>query len=116
MAVDPPGTRILRSSTGASFAWRTRCSPNPSSADVDPYCGLSVDLEQLRADGIDPARHLMASYDGAIILAVQAFRDRQLLVGTDSILPTNPYHGAVWQTGAAWLTRGAKRAFLKQAA
>lgn len=91
----------------------------PSSQDVDPYGGLSVDLEALMlTDGVDPAQPVGTAHSvGAIVLAVSAFRSRHFLVGYDP-LPENPYHGAVWENAArsAKLTRGTKRALLKEAA
>lgn len=90
-----------------------------SSQDVDPYCGLSVDVEMLMlADGLDPTRHVaQAQFVGAIVLEIASFRSRCFLVGYDP-LSHNDYHGAVWENAAkgARMTRGAKRALLKEAA
>jgi hypothetical protein len=91
----------------------------PSTMDVDPYCGLSVDLEQLiTEDGLDPVEHLKArNFLGAIVFEVRSFRSRNFLVGYDP-LANNPYHGGVWQDAGrgSKLTRGTKKALLREAA
>ena len=107
IAKDKEG-RPLRVSTAAF---------EPSSIDVDLYCGLSVDLEPfILADGIDPKRHvttlkLMAS----IVLPVGSFRSRSFLVGYDP-LEDNPYHGDVWQDAqrGSKLTRSVRMALLRE--
>jgi hypothetical protein len=91
---------------------------DPSTIDVDPYCGLSVDLERLMTDdGVDPVQHLNArNCLGAIVFEVRSFRCRNFFVGYDP-LADNPYHGGVWQDGArgSKLTRGIKKALLREA-
>jgi hypothetical protein len=90
----------------------------PSTTDRDPYCGLSVDLEQLLlADNVDAIEHVKRGEAlGAIALTVSCFRDRHFLVGFDP-QPNNDYHGNVWQRPAlnAKLTRGMRNALLREA-
>jgi hypothetical protein len=90
----------------------------PSSVDHDPYCGLSVDLEQLLiADGVDARAHVTKRGElGAICFRVTAFRDRGFLVGFDP-QPDNPYHGSVWEQAEkqARLTKGTRKALLREA-
>jgi hypothetical protein len=92
---------------------------DPSTIDVDPYCGLSVDLEQLMIeDGLDPVQHLTArKFLGSIVFTVSSFRSRNFFAGYDP-LAENPYHGGVWQDAArgSKLTRGTKKALLREAA
>jgi hypothetical protein len=90
----------------------------PSSVDVDPYCGLSVDLEPfILADGVDPKRHVTTpKYMASIVLAVGSFRSRNFCVGYDP-LDDNPYHGGVWQDAQcnSKLTKGVRKALLCEA-
>ena len=90
---------------------------DPSSIDIDPYCGLSVDLESLiLADGIDPKRHVTTpKFMASIVLAVGSFRSRSFLVGYDP-LDDNRNHGGVWQDAprSSKLTRGVKKALLRE--
>jgi hypothetical protein len=89
-----------------------------STIDVDPYCGLSVDLEQLMTeDGLDPVQYVKAQkFLGAIVFGVRSFRSRNFFVGYDP-LADNPYHGGVWQDGAlgSKLTQGVRMALLREA-
>jgi hypothetical protein len=86
----------------------------PSSLDVDPYRGVSVDLESLIIDdGVDPSAYLVRSFVGAIVVPVSSLRALNLLVGYDP-RPDNIYHGAVWEDGnLGRLTRRTKRDLLK---
>src|SRR5262249_8765703 len=90
----------------------------PSSKEVDPYCGLSVDLEQLiLADGVNPIEHVNKSQAlGALAFRVSSFRDRHFQVGFDP-MPGNDYHGGVWQRPAlnAKFTRGMRKKLLREA-
>jgi len=90
----------------------------PSSKDVDPHCGLSVDLEQLMlAEGVDPLEHVNKSHPaGALAFRVSAFREQYFQVGFDPV-PENDYHGGVWQRPplGAKFTRGMKRKLLRGA-
>jgi hypothetical protein len=90
----------------------------PSSANVDPYCGLSVDIEQLMlAHGIDAATHASnRHFLGSIAFTVNSFRSRNFLVGYDP-LQENPCHGGIWQDAArgSKLTRGTKMSPLREA-
>jgi hypothetical protein len=89
----------------------------PSSVDVDPYCGLSVDLESfILAEGVDPKRHVTTpKFMYSIVLAVGSFRSLNFYVGYDP-LDDNPYHGGVWQDAQrrSKLTRGVKKALLRE--
>jgi hypothetical protein len=92
---------------------------DPSAIDVDPYCGLSVDLEHLMTeDGVDPVQYVKErKFLGAIVFGVRSFRSRNFFVGYDP-RKGNPYHGGVWQDGArgSKLTRGVRMALLREAA
>jgi hypothetical protein len=92
---------------------------DPSTIDVDPYCGLSVDIEQLMIeDKLDPVQQLKErNFLGSLVFEVNSFRSRNFFVGYDP-LAENPYHGAVWQDAArnSKLTRGTKKALLREAA
>jgi hypothetical protein len=92
---------------------------DPSTVEVDPYCGLSVDIEQLMLEqGISPAAHVQArKFLGSIAFEVHSFRSRNFLVGYDP-LADNPSHGAVWQDAArnSRFTRGTRKALLQEAA
>ena len=92
---------------------------DPSTIEVDPYCGLSVDIEQLMIeDGLNPVHHLRGrNFLGSLVFNVNSFRSRNFFVGYDP-LTENPYHGAVWQDAAreSKLTRGTKKALLREAA
>jgi hypothetical protein len=87
---------------------------DPSSIEVDPYCGLSVDLEPfILAAGIDPRRHVTTpKFMASIVLTVGSFRSRRFHVGFDP-LDDNPYHGGVWQGGSK-LTRSVRKALLRE--
>jgi hypothetical protein len=91
----------------------------PSSIDIDPYCGLSVDLEPfILANGVDPKHHVTTpKFMASIALAVRSFRSRNFLVGYDPV-KDNPYHGGVWQDAhrGSKLTRGVKKALLRESA
>jgi hypothetical protein len=89
-----------------------------SSAEVDPYKGLSVDLEELMlAAGLDPAEQAATrNFAGSVALKVSSFRSRNFLVGYDP-LPENPFHGGVWEdaTRKSKMTRGTRKALLREA-
>jgi hypothetical protein len=61
----------------------SRAALEPSSVYVDPYCGLSVDLEPfILADAVDPKRHVTTpKYMASIVLDVGSFRSRNFCVG-----------------------------------
>jgi len=60
-----------------------------------PNGGMSIDLEQLmQADGHDPLDGLDEGW-GLVRLIAGQLRQQNCLVGSDP-LPTNPYHGEVW--------------------
>lgn len=89
----------------------------PSSPEEDPYCGLSGDLEALIiADNLDPRVYVTTNNIGAISLAVEDFRNSELLVGYDP-LDENKYHGAVWpnEERSAKLTEGKRKKLMRQA-
>jgi hypothetical protein len=92
---------------------------DPSTVEVDPYCGLSVDIEQLMIEqGVTPEAHVQTGkFVGSIAFKVRSFRSRDFLVGYDPF-PKNPCHGAVWQdaTRNSKLTRGTRKALLQEAA
>jgi hypothetical protein len=92
---------------------------DPSTVEVDPYCGLSVDVEQLMIErDITPTAHAQArKFVGSIAFEVRSFRSRNFFVGYDPLLD-NPSHGAVWQDAArnSKFTRGTRKALLQEAA
>jgi hypothetical protein len=91
---------------------------DPSTSEVDRYCGMSVDIEQLMIKhGVTPAAHVQdRKFLGSIAFAVRSFRSRQFLVGCDPFAE-NPCHGAVWQDAArdSKFTRRTRKALLREA-
>lgn len=95
----------------------------PSTVDRDPYEGLSVDVQaKMDGNGADPTQIMKArvledgtpAFQGVISLKAAAFRTRSFLVGYEP-MPGNEYHGAVWQTAVAKLTKSKRKALLKEA-
>jgi hypothetical protein len=61
----------------------------------DPDCGVSVDLGQLLAEAGLREDARVPQGMGAVKLQVGPVRDLNLRVGSDP-LPTNGYHGQIW--------------------
>lgn len=59
---------------------------------------MSVDLEtQILEAGVNP--HLFVTtpvWMGSVRMVVGDVRQERLMVGSDPLLPENPYHGEVW--------------------
>jgi len=95
----------------------------PSSLGRDPYQGISIDIEtKMLSDEINPVNcmsektcsHGKKCYLGVISFTTSSFRDLDFLVGYDP-LPTNPFHGGVWQNGANKMTKGKRKRILRNA-
>lgn len=89
----------------------------PSSQEVDQYCGLSIDVESfITAAGIDPKAHVTTpKHIASIVFNVDSFRTNRFLVGYDP-LPENLYHGGVWEVkDTSKLTKGMRSKLLKEA-
>lgn len=69
----------------------------PSSAQRDPYQGMSTDiLELILKDGYSPAERMPPGHEGAVTFKVEELRNLGLKVGHDPIDGLNPYHAGVW--------------------
>jgi adenine-specific DNA-methyltransferase len=68
-----------------------------SSAEADPYEGISVDLEPVaKYNGIDLVEKIkLSAFSGAIAVACGALRQQNLKVGCDPE-PDNICHGQIW--------------------
>jgi hypothetical protein len=91
---------------------------SPSTPTFDPYCGLSMDVEELmKKDGLDPKNAVgKKTFLGSITLKAKSFRSRDFFVGYDP-RADNPYHGAAWEDAKrkSKLTVGKRRALMKEA-
>jgi hypothetical protein len=62
-----------------------------------PRGGMSVDIGQLLAEDGKPLGTMVPPGMGAVKLRTGAVRDLGLWVGSDPVVPANPYHGQVWK-------------------